>query len=181
MRFQHQISVGSYTSLGSGNSASPEETPNTATTIVSENPFTFDGAVNSRVQQSGFTQPDFPQSTSSGRVHRSGSATLPNINGSTLYPIPEDQTMPSHTLPYHTTPPHYPGPNEHHLPSYSASYYPTPPSNVGPKIHKNFEEEVEMTDNPLNDEFEKKMVRVGYLHVLAFCFLWPNYMCKTTL
>ena len=136
---------------------SGEDTPNTAATVVSENPFTFDSVVNSRTQQSSFTQPDNPQSNSAGRVHRSGSATLPLMNGSTLYPIPEHPPTPSRTLPYHATPPHYPYPNEH-PPSYP-SYYPTPPSSVGPQIHVNFEEEVEMTDNPLNDEFEKKMVR----------------------
>ena len=78
------------------------------------------------------------------------------MNGA-LYPIPEDPTTPSHTLPYHTTPSHYPYHNEH-PPAYPA-YFPTPPSSVGLCIQENFEEDVEMTDNPLNDEFEKKMVR----------------------
>lgn len=160
LRLQHQMSVGSYTSSGSGNSVSGENTPNTAATTVSENPFTFDGMVNSRTQQSSFTQqPDYPQSASASRVHRSGSATLPLMNGM-LYPIPEDPVTPSHTLPYHATPPHYPYRNEH-PPAYP-TYFPTPPSSVGPCIQENFEEEVEMTDNPLNDEFEKKMVRENW-------------------
>lgn len=162
-RFQHQMSIGSYTSSGSGNSISGENTPNTAATTVSENPFTFDGVVNPRTQQSSFTQqqqppPDYPQSAPVARVYRSGSATLPAMNGSTLYPIPEHPPTPSHTLPYHATPPHYPYRSEHPPPSYP-TYFPTPPSSVGPCLQETFEEDVEMTDNPLNDEFEKKMVR----------------------
>jgi hypothetical protein len=38
---------------------------------------------------------------------------------------------------------------------------------VGPRIQENFEDEVEMTDNPLNDEFEKKMVRIKDLSVIG--------------
>ena len=157
--FHHQISIGSYTSSGSGNSVSGgEETPNTAATMLSENPFTFDNVVNSRNQLSStFTQQDYPQSSSASRPQRSGSATLPAMNGSALPPIPEHTTTPSHTLPFHATPPQYPYPNEH-PPSYP-SYFPTPPSSMGPGLQENFEEEVEMTDNPLNIEFEKKMVR----------------------
>ena len=167
------MSIGSYTSSGSGNSISGENTPNTAATTVSENPFTFDNVVNS-------------QSAPAGRVQRSGSATLPVVNGSTLYPIPEHPptVSPSHTLPYHATSPHHQHPYHNEHPSGYPTYYHTPSSSVGPYIHENFEEEVEMTDNPLNDEFEKKMVRESLrrtktntvhniIHVICFGFIWP--------
>ena len=103
--------------------------------------------VNSK-SQPNYTQ-DQTQQFIGGRVNRSGSATLPIMNGSILYPIPEHDT-PSQTLPYHATPPNYPPPY---------SYCNNAPSSVGPVVREKFEEEpVEMTDNPLNDEFEKKMV-----------------------
>lgn len=157
MRFHHQISIGSYTSSGSGNSVSGEETPNTGTTLIAENPFTFDAQIMSSRSQPNFTQ-DHPQAFPGGRANRSGSATLPVMNGSTLYPIPENDS-PSQTLPFHATPTHYPSftGNNHH-PSFP--YYLTPPpSSVGPRVREKIEDEVvEMTDNPLNIEFEKKMV-----------------------
>ena len=155
VRFHHQISIGSYTSSGSGNSVNGDETPNTAATVLSNNAFTFDMAGSKN--QPTFTQ-DHMQNFAGGRSNRSGSATLPIMNGSTLYPIPEND-LPSQTLPFHATPPHYPYASNDHLPSYSY-FSNAPPSNVGPGSKEKFEDElVEMTDNPLNDEFEKKMVR----------------------
>ena len=144
--FHHQISIGSSVSA---NSASGDETPNTAATMVSESPFTFENP--HPMNGAAFAQEN-------GGVHfnRSGSglATLPLINGSTLYPIPEDAPT-SHTLPFPATPSHYPSPSDH-PPSYPY-HSPAPPSSVGvPDKYK--DEPVEMTDNPLNDAFEKKMV-----------------------
>ena len=147
--FHHQISVGSSVS---GNSVSGEETPNTAATMVSENPFTFENTVNAHsVNGSAFAQEN-----GGGHFNRSesGLATLP-INGLTLYPIPEDAPAP-HTLPNYGTPSRYPYPGDH-LPSYPY-YPPAPPSSVSVP-DKYTDEQLEMTDNPLNDAFEKKMVR----------------------
>ena len=115
--------------------------------MVSESPFTFENT--HTVNGQTFVQQD----NGNGRFNRMGSTTLPIINGSTLYPIPED--APTHnTLPFPGTPSHYPYSGD--LPP-SYPYYPAPPSSVGMQ-DKYGEEPVEMTDNPLNDEFEKKMV-----------------------
>ena len=148
--FQHQISVGSSVS---GNSMSGEDTPKTTATMVSESPFTFENVstTHSMSVPTLFAQDNC---NGAGYFNRSGSATLPVANGSPLFPIPEDAPA---TLPYRAMPPRYPYSGDHPL---SYSYYPAPPSSVGAQ-EKYEDDPVEMTDNPFNHEFEKKMVSLS--------------------
>ena len=164
--FQKQSSIGNSSVLTISSQSSEtgdfQETPNTATSIISndqvfftQNPAAAGSAVpppklvtshpaSVPVLPTQSSSTDYPQSN--GRINHSGSATFGlTLNGSAfpIYPIPEhpNQSVGSHTFPNHTA--H----KNHHYPS----------STVG-ELGSPQEQEFEMTENPLNASFEQEKV-----------------------
>ena len=150
-QFQKQFSIGNSSSVSSQNS--DQDTPNTATTLISDkNPFSFTPPI---AVHTG-TGMEYPRNASLGSMGRSFH----------MYPIPEH-------APAHPCIPPGAHPHPHTLPN-QWQIHPYP---ISDNLHQqNSREEFEMIENPFNRQFEEEKVesypRCGYLLLVSIWFMY---------